>query len=114
MYVSQNACAGLPQIALFEVLQDMNDSKQFLLISRETNVKEKMQQWKTRQLKYVKFVIPMYHPRIDIGPGKSKASALKAISTFTKAPQEGQSDPDTDKMKSIDNSLEPSVQVLYV
>ena len=73
-----------------------------------------MQQWKTRQLKYVKFVIPMYHPRIDLGPGKSKASALKAISTFTKAPQEGQGDLQTDKMKSIDNSLEPSVQVLYV
>eukprot|EP01036_Dinobryon_divergens_P031026 gene31026-40361_t len=99
-----NACAGLAQIALFEVLQDMNDSKQFLLLSRETNVKEKMQQWKTRQLKYVKFVIPMYHPRIDLGPGKSKASALKAISTFTKAPQEGQGDLQTDKMKSIDNS----------
>lgn len=115
MYV-QSTCGGLLQIALFEVLQDMNDSKQFLLLPRDLHVNEKVQQWRARQLKYVKVVIPMYGPAkmTDLGPGRTKISTLKANATFKQTSQEGQVDPPTDKSKSSDTSLEPSVQVLFL
>lgn len=46
--------------ALFEVLQDLNDPKQYKIIKQNENIAEIVQRWTMSKLKYVKLVVPLY------------------------------------------------------
>lgn len=50
----------LCSFALFEVLQDINDPKQFKLIKPTQIISDLLQKWNSSKLKYAKIVVPVY------------------------------------------------------
>ena len=76
----QQACSSVGfEVALFEVLQDIDDPKQYNLLRKLSSISDILHSWRTRQLKYVKVVIPIY-PRAANGDHSAK-TILKSIAS---------------------------------
>ena len=57
--LANNICFSV-KIALFEVLQDINDPRQYQLLKPTQTVADLVQKWRTSKLKYCKIVLPLY------------------------------------------------------
>lgn len=82
----QQACSSVGfDVALFEVLQDIDDPKQYNLLRKLSNISDILLSWRTRLLKYVKVVIPVY-PRA-INTDRAAKTILKSIPSPNTIPE---------------------------